>query len=255
MRVAGVFRARLRLLALASRPPRSLLPQGFPGRRWCPFRLPASADLTATEIMPAKSRRASTSSRESRLMPTLSKYRSISGSASEMRATTPVSPSRQTESWRASRRRHVAVGGGNRVAVRIAGGMPELGVDAGQHPVGHGVLEHLGLVVHLVPAVAELADQEGLHQPVAAHHRQRGRPAGVGQRHRAVLLVIDEPLIGQLADGLRRGARGHADPLGQHLGADLFQRPLLGGPDHFQIVLGDHRQVARVTVRTHDYKV
>ncbi len=133
--------------------------------------------------------------------------------------------------------------------------MAELGVDAGQHRVGHGVLEHLGLVVHLVPAVAEFADEEGLHQPVPAHHRQRGLPAGVGQRHGAVLLVIDEPLVRQLADGLRRGARGHADPLGQHLGAHFFPRPLLGGPDHFEVILGDHRQVARVTVRIHNYKV
>ena len=78
------------------------------------------------------------------------------------------------------RRRHPPVGGGDRVAVRIAGGIAELGVDAVEHPVGHRVLEHLGLVVHLVPAVAELVDQERLHQPVAAHHRQRGlRPASV----------------------------------------------------------------------------
>ena len=139
--------------------------------------------------------------------------------------------------------------------MRIAGRMSELGVDAGEHPVGHGVLEHLGLVVHLVPAVAEFADEEGLHEPVPADHRQRGRPTGVGQRHRAVLLVIDETLIGQLADGLRGGARGHPDPLGQQLGADLFVRPLLGGPDHFEVILGDHGQVARITVRTHDYKV
>ena len=34
----------------------------------------------------------------------------------------------------------------------------ELGVDARHQPIGHRVLEHLGLVVHLVPAVAELVD-------------------------------------------------------------------------------------------------
>ena len=105
----------------ASRRPRSLLRQGFPDRRWCPGRSRlASAGLMATEIMPAKSRRASTSSRESRLMPTLSKYRSISGSASEMRATVPVSPSSAHRQLARVRRRHVAVGGGDRVAVRVA---------------------------------------------------------------------------------------------------------------------------------------
>ncbi len=74
----------------------------------------------------------------------------------------------------------------------ITGGEAQLGVDAVQHAVGDRVLEDLGLVVHLVPAVAEFAHQERLHQSVSAHHRQRGTPAGVGQCHRAVLLVIDE---------------------------------------------------------------
>ena len=42
------------------------------------------------------------------------------------------------------------------------------------------MLEHLGLVVHLIPAVAQFAHQEGLHEPVAAHHRERGiAPASV----------------------------------------------------------------------------
>ncbi len=121
--------------------------------------LPPAAEFaglsTATEIMPAKSRRASTRSRESRLMPTLSKYRSISGSASEIRATVPVSPSWHADSCRASAGRHVAVGGRDRIAVRIALRIAQLGVDAVEHPVRDGVLEHLGLVVHLVPAVAE----------------------------------------------------------------------------------------------------
>ncbi len=129
--------------------------------------------------------------------------------------------------------------------------MSELGVDALEHPLGHRVLEHLGLVVHLVPAVSEFTDEEGLHEPVSAHHRQCGRPTGFGQRHGAVLLVIDQTLIGELADRLRGRTRGYAEPFGQQLGADLFVRPLLGGPDHFEVILGDHRQVARITIRTH----
>jgi hypothetical protein len=175
-----------------------------------------------TEIMPAKSRRASTFSRESRLMPTVSKYRSISGSESLILATVPASPSRQSDSWRA--------------------------VDAVQHAVRHGVLEHLGFVVHLVPAVAEFVDQERLQQPVPAHHGQRRTPAGLGQRHGAVLLVVHKPLVGELADRFGGGAGRHTDALGEHLGAHLFMRPLLGGPDGFQIVLGNRRQVVRPTV-------
>ena len=63
-------RAILRLLGGVSRRPKSLVPPDFPGQPWCPRR---RRDSIATEIMPAKSRRASTRSRESRLMPTLSK--------------------------------------------------------------------------------------------------------------------------------------------------------------------------------------
>ncbi len=37
------------------------------------------------------------------------------------------------------------------------------------------VLEHLGLVVHLVPAVVELLHQPGLDQAVPAHHRERAQ--------------------------------------------------------------------------------
>ncbi len=63
-----------------------------------------------------------------------------------------------------------AVARRDRIAVRVARRMPELLVDVVEQPVAHRVLEHLGLVVHLVPPVAVLRDEPGLDQPVPAHH-------------------------------------------------------------------------------------
>ena len=165
------------------------------------------------------------------------------------RAGVAVLADRQLPGAAVSGTRPSAAGIGSPCGSRV--GIAELGVDAVQHPVGDRVLEHLGLVVHFVPAVAEFAHQERLHQPVPAHHRQRGASARVGQRHRAVLLVVDQALIGELADGFRRRAGRHPDALGEHLGADLLERPLLGGPDDLQVVLGDRRQVAGVAVGAH----
>ena len=106
--------------------------------------------------------------------------------------------------------------------MRVPGRVTELGVYPVEHPVGDRVLEHFGLVVHLIPAVAELAHQERLHQPVSAHHRQRRAPAGVGERDRAVFLMIHQPLIGEFADRLRGGAGRYAEALGQQLGGHLL---------------------------------
>lgn len=139
--------------------------------------------------------------------------------------------------------------------MRVTRGVAELGVDAVEHAVGHRVLEDLGLVVDLVPAVAEFLHQERLHQPVPADHCERGAPAGVGQGDRTVLLVVDQTLIGEFADRLRCGRRRYADAFGQQFRADLLARPFLGCPDHFQIILGNRREVAMVTVWTHSMEV
>ncbi len=63
-------------------------------------------------------------------------------------------------------------------------GRPQAGVDALEQSVADGVLEYLGLVVHLVPAVAELLYQPGLDQPVPAHHGEGAGGAGLRQSHR-----------------------------------------------------------------------
>ena len=94
-----------------------------------------------------------------------------------------------------------AIGIRNRIAVWVHAWPSQHSVHALNQTLGDCMLELFGLVVHLVPAVAQHPDQEGLHQPVPANHRQRCSAARVGQRHRAVLLVVHQALIGQLANG------------------------------------------------------
>lgn len=115
--------------------------------------------------------------------------------------------------------------------MRVTRRVTQLGVDTSEHHVADRVFEDLGLVVHLVPAVAEFAHQESLQQAVPADHCQRGLPAPFGECDRAVLLVVHQTLIGEPSDRLRGGAGRYPDALSQQLGADLVLRPLLGAPD------------------------
>ena len=78
------------------------------------------------------------------------------------------------------------VAGRDRIAVRVVGGVAELGRDQLLELLGQDVLEHLGLLVDAVPRDAEDLDQVQLEQPVVAHHLERHAPPVVGQRHAAV---------------------------------------------------------------------
>ena len=66
----------------------------------------------------------------------------------------------------------------NRIAVRVEPRAAQALVDALEQPVADRVLEHLGLVVHFVPRVAELAHEPRLDQAVAADDRCRAVLAG-----------------------------------------------------------------------------
>ncbi|GKU68283.1 hypothetical protein NJB18183_34290 [Mycobacterium montefiorense] len=139
--------------------------------------------------------------------------------------------------------------------MRVALRESQLGVDAIHQPIRYRMLEHFGLVVHLIPAIAELVDQEGLQQPVPAHHLECRAPTRFGQRYRSVLRVVDEALLGEFADRLRGRAGRYPDPVGQHLGADPFHRPLLGIPDDLEIVLANRGETASLFVSPHKRKV
>ena len=82
----------------------------------------------------------------------------------------------------------------DRVAVRVVRGAVEQRVDAVEQPVGHGVLQGVRLVVHLVRGEPDDADEEGLEQPVPADdvpgvpgavRRQRGAVVRCARRARA----------------------------------------------------------------------
>ncbi len=92
-----------------------------------------------------------------------------------------------------------------------------------------------------------------------ADHRQRGPPAGFGQTHRAILRVIDQPLLASLridsdavlADTPIRSARilvltFCGVPSGDHSWA--FQMTL-------RVVLADRGETASLVVSTHNRKV
>ena len=94
-----------------------------------------------------------------------------------------------------------------------------------------------------------------IEQSVPAHHLEGGAAPGLGQCHRAVLLVVDEALLGEFADRLGGRARRHPDPVGQHFGADFLDRPFLGIPDDLQVVLTDRGDTAWIIVSPHKQKV
>ena len=80
------------------------------------------------------------------------------------------------------------------------------------------MLQALGLVVHLVPAVAEHLDEEHLEQAVVAHELEGDLAALAGQLLAAVAVVLDEALGGQARDHLADGGRGDAEALGELAG-------------------------------------
>ena len=122
-----------------------------------------------------------------------------------------------------------------RVAARVA----QRCVHAVDEQVGDGVLEHLGLLVDLVPLVAEPLDEVGLEQAVPADHRDGEVAALLGERDRAVALVLEETHAAHAPDGLRDGRRADPEPLGELLGRHWGVGPLLGRPHDLEVVLDD----------------
>ena len=77
--------------------------------------------------------------------------------------------------------------------------------DASLHGLGDHVLEALGLLMDLVPAVAEHLDQEHLEQPVMAHELERDLSAFACQLLAAIPVVLDQSLGIQSGDHLAHG--------------------------------------------------
>ena len=144
----------------------------------------------------------------------------MSGSESETRTNTPRSPG--SRSARRARRRLVdlAVGGGDRVAVRVVGRVAELGGDQLRERGRDRVLEHLGLLVHAVPGHSERLGQVELEQAVVAQHLERDPLARRGQLHAVVGLALDQPHRLEPLDHRRGRRRRHLQPLRERRGRD-----------------------------------
>ena len=113
------------------------------------------------------------------------------------------------------------------------------------------MLEPLGLLVDLVPAVAEGLGQVHLEQAVVADHLQRHRLTGRRQGRAPVAVVADQAKLGQAVQHLRRRGRRHPKPFGELVGthrpmgarAELvkgLQVVLLGLGEHVSLPDGHH---------------
>ena len=126
----------------------------------------------------------------------------------------------------------------DRVAVRVAGRVPQQGVDAVHHEVGYRVLQNLRLVVHTVPGVAEGLHEERLNEAVAADHCQRVGAAGFSELNSAVGLMLDQVGGGEALEAVRyrRNAQAHAFCQGGCGGRGFG--PFFEAPDFLEVVLG-----------------
>src|SRR5450759_1714025 len=115
---------------------------------------------------------------------------------------------------------YLAAGARDGVTVRVELGPAEEIEDALLHSLRDHVLEALGLVVHLVPAVAQHLDEEHLQQAVMAHQLQSHLAALAGQLLALVSVVLDQALRGEagdhLADRRRRDAQALSQVAGRH---------------------------------------
>src|SRR5450759_4564831 len=98
--------------------------------------------------------------------------------------------------WTLAQGAHLAACGGDGVAMRIELWAAEQFEDALLHPLRHDVLEAFGLVVNLIPVVAEHLHQEHLEEAMVPHQLEGDLPALAGQLLASVAVVLDQALGG-----------------------------------------------------------
>ena len=113
--------------------------------------------------------------------------------------------------------------------MRIDIGMAEEGVDPIDQQITDGVLHVLGLVVHLVPAHVERAEQKEFDEPMPPDHPQCQHAAGPRQGHALVGLVRRQPRSVERLEHARDRAGGDVERRGDLPGAGRL--PRLGGRD------------------------
>src|ERR1700730_14426494 len=156
--------------------------------------------LILTSIGPSYSLTARTSMRVPGSRPRRLSSRRRPASSSETPWTITFSPARHWLSGRSLEER----------TLPIELGPSEQLEDPRLHPLRHDVLQTLGLVVPLVPAVSEHLHQEHLQKPVMSHELERDLSALFGQLLAAVAVVLDKTLGGEAGDHLADGGRGDA---------------------------------------------
>jgi hypothetical protein len=113
--------------------------------------------------------------------------------------------------------RQLAVG--DRVAVGVVAGVAERRRDPLLEVLGDVVLEHLCLVVDLVPRHPEGIGEIGLDQAVVADHLERHPLARGAQRHPVVGPVLDQTHVRHPLEHRGHGPGRDAEPLGEGRGA------------------------------------
>ena len=137
--------------------------------------------------------------------------------------------------------------------MRVARGRAEQRVETLNEEIRARMLEQVRVLVDLVPRVAQRRDEEGLQQPVAAHHPHGEAAAFLRELHARVALVIDEPLGRQTLDRLR--GRGQLLPRAPRQFAQRHRVPagmLRNIPQDLEIILSALGQVRQPKVFIHE---
>ncbi len=116
---------------------------------------------------------------------------------------------------------------GNWMPVRVGVGIAQLGGNPVFQPLGDEMLQALGLLMHLVPRIAEKLVQKSLEQPMVAQHLEGPHFSGIGQAYAVMLLIFHEcgASRGKLLKHPRHRCRANSQMPGERIaGYPLFRR-------------------------------
>ena len=204
-----------------------------PARR----RARARASPKRTNSGPSNGCLSTTSSRSPGAIPRSARNRSISGIGVGHPRERPARA--DLERLQADRRALLdrQLPGRDRVAVRVVGGVAELGRDQLLELLGEHVLEHLGLRwtrSHGTPSVLTRYSSSSRWWRITSSATRR---PSLGQRHAAVGLVLDQAELAEALDHARGRRRRDAEALGERVRADRLAVAALERVDRLRVVL------------------
>jgi hypothetical protein len=105
------------------------------------------------------------------------------------------------------------------------------------------MLEPFGLIVHLIPAVAQGLDQVTLQEAMVTHYFQGNLLASAGQTDVTVALVLDQIELAEARDHVGDGRRPDTKPLRETMNRRATQLGFLSAElvDGFEVVLHGRR--------------